>query len=220
MKRLNLQNAKKGFTLVELVVTVGILSIVSGLGIGIVASAIKNYGTASTTSKEQDTSLMVERFVVEGIRSAANIMDWEDTGALDDKNSARYLYFKDNKLYTVNNIVDIDGVVSTIEVSYEGVKSIALTVKKCKPKLGAETDPRCFMYVSYEIEMDWGYVLSGSTVMNNADIKKYKMDDTQSEQYTNVNFTLWICSDPDVESIQADDSKGNTKCTSLMIQAK
>ena len=59
MKKLR---SKRGFTLVELIVAVAILSMVAGMGAGIVGQAIRNYSTAQITSYEQETAMSVESF--------------------------------------------------------------------------------------------------------------------------------------------------------------
>ena len=161
---------------------------------------------------------MVKRFIVEGIRSGNKILPWDQPTNPSTTDSARYLYFEDGNLVTVDSYVEAGKTPTKVTVSYEGVKSVSLTVKKSKPKKGGETDPGCFIFVSYVIEMDWGYKLSGSTVMNNADVKKYTMDKIQSLEYTNTNYTLWISGDPDVTSVQDPDAADNVKCNSLMIQ--
>ncbi|HCA54249.1 MAG: type II secretion system protein, partial [Clostridia bacterium] len=65
MKKLR---SKRGFTLVELIVAVAILSMVAGMGAGIVGQAIRNYSTAQITSYEQETAMSVESFILGGAR--------------------------------------------------------------------------------------------------------------------------------------------------------
>ena len=64
------RKSKKGFTLVELVVTVAILGIVSGMGVGIVANTIRNYAVASTTAQEQETAIQIENFITRYARNS------------------------------------------------------------------------------------------------------------------------------------------------------
>lgn len=217
MKKLKRIRSKLGFTLVELVVTVTILSIVSGMGIGIIASAIRNYSTASTTSVEQDSALAIENFIVESIRHGKKIVNWNDPSTFSTTESARYLYFSDDKLVTSTVTVDKTGGIETnIMRSYDGVTSVSVTVKKSKPAKEKEMDKRCFILVSYKIEMDKGYTVVGSTVMINAK-ETYAMDQANSEEFINTNNTLWISCDPAVTSVQDSTAPGHTKCNAISI---
>lgn len=65
--------SKKAFTLVELVVTIAILSITAGFGIGIFASALRQYSSASVTAKDQETALAIEDFIVKNARVASEV---------------------------------------------------------------------------------------------------------------------------------------------------
>lgn len=220
MKKKKSVKSKRGFTLVELVVTVAVLSIVAGMGIGIVASAIKNYSTASTTSKEQDEALLIERFIVDAIRGSSLIHEADtdaSTGGVkfSTSQSSRYLYFENGRLVTNETMVSkTGGSPEVYKQYYDRVKTISLTVKKSKPAADKEIDSRCFIHVSYTIEMDEGYEISGSTVMINAD-EKYPMNKSNSLQYTNVNNTFWITSDDSVTYVR--DPSTDKKCKALQL---
>ena len=61
--------SKIGLTLVELIVVIAILGMVASMGVGMVGSAINNYHTAQVTSKEQDTALAIEPFILNSVRT-------------------------------------------------------------------------------------------------------------------------------------------------------
>lgn len=174
MKKKKSFRTKRGFTLVELVVTVGVLSIVAGMGVGIVASAIRNYSTASTTSSAQDTSLLIERFVVEAIRGSSKFdsASTDKTGKIEfsKSESAKFIYFDNGDLVTATSFVEKSGATPIVsKLYYSGVKSISFTPKRILSNNQNHVDAKSFIQVYYEIEMDEGYTLSGSTVMINAD---------------------------------------------------
>lgn len=65
--------SRKAYTLVELIVTITILSITAGFGIGIFASAMSNYSSASITATEQDKALQIESFILTHARVANQV---------------------------------------------------------------------------------------------------------------------------------------------------
>lgn len=166
MKKLR---SKRGFTLVELIVAVAILSMVAGMGAGIVGQAIRNYSTAQITSYEQETAMSVESFILGGARVASNATKTDSININDKEHTAFYLHFdEDGTLQTIRNDAvakDKDPVVSY--VSYKGVRKIALQMKKQKPS--EDENYKGFLFLEYTIEMQEGYILRGSAVVNNAD---------------------------------------------------
>ena len=85
------RKSKKGFTLVELVVTVAILGIVSGVGVGIVANTIRNYAVASTTAQEQETAIQIENFITRYARTASDIDVIEDANIPSFNKNEEYI---------------------------------------------------------------------------------------------------------------------------------
>lgn len=65
--------SKKAFSLAELVVTITIIAIVSGFGVGIFASTMSNYMTASVTSRDQDRAEQIETYIINNARFARYI---------------------------------------------------------------------------------------------------------------------------------------------------
>ena len=82
--------SKVAYTLVELVVTIGILGIVSGFGVGIFASVLRNYSTASVTAKEQEKALMIENFIVTNARVATKVKLITSNGAFHTSSTPDY----------------------------------------------------------------------------------------------------------------------------------
>lgn len=167
---MNKLKTKRGFTLVELVVTIAVLGIVAGLGVGMVAQAIKNYSTAQTTSTEQDNALEIEDFIINAARVGTAVDSVNTSSVPSNDYTAYYIFFDGGTLKTVRSEVSSLGeppVVTTI--SYERAKRISVQVKKHKPEMTDAISEKCFFYLDYEIEMEEGYKLVGSIVMNNAD---------------------------------------------------
>ena len=164
--------SKKGMSLVELVVTVAILGMVSTLGVGMVSSAIQNYSVASKTSMEQDTSLAIESFITEGTR-IYGLVDVKENidpqnGVADEGKTAFYIYFdKSDNLVTLRSNMS-EGKQSLVEMKYEGVKQVYVRPKKQKPTNDGSTSEKSFVFVEYQIDMNDGYSLHGTAVMNNA----------------------------------------------------
>ena len=72
MKKLQ---SKKGLTLVELIITITILSMVAGMGVGVVANAMRNYAAAQTVAQEQDIALQVEDFILTSSRISSKAQE-------------------------------------------------------------------------------------------------------------------------------------------------
>ena len=156
--------SKKGMSLVELVVTVAILGMVSTLGVGMVSSAIQNYSVASKTSMEQDTSLAIESFITEGTR-IYGLVDVKENidpqnGVADENKTAFYIYFdKSDNLVTLR---------SNMSEGKQSLVEIYVRPKKQKPTNDGSTSEKSFVFVEYQIDMNDGYSLHGTAVMNNA----------------------------------------------------
>ncbi len=65
--------SRKGYTLVETVVTIAILTIVSSMGIGIVANTLQNYSTASVIAKEQGDAELIETAIIDKAKKATEV---------------------------------------------------------------------------------------------------------------------------------------------------
>lgn len=224
--------SRKGFTLIELVVTVAILSIVLGLGTGVFIMVIRNYGTASSYEQEQEKATQIENYLVREARTATGIKLIE-TGTEDKESSdschetkttlpsdqGSYIFCEDGsdvvQLYEYKVFDDTSGTTSTSGpeknsiISVSGVKQMKVSLKRQKmnneaAKIGSKEN---FIYLDYTIEMVAGYTLRGSVVMNNLEENPKKM---LSMPDTNVDLidSITVCdynedSTPDTSSYKA-----------------
>lgn len=171
------RKSKKGFTLVELVVTIAILGIVSGMGVGIVANTIKNYAVASTTAKEQETAMQIEHFITKYARTASDI-DVLDTASIPTSNvNAEYVSTATeshsspakNLVYLTTNHVEATATGSNdvqSSQSFYGVKKMTFRMRKQKDDPDDSLN-KCQACLDYTIEMAEYYTLKGTVVMNN-----------------------------------------------------
>ncbi len=183
---MNWLRSKKAYTLVELVVTVAILSITATIGVGIFASALRTYSSASVTSKEQQSATEIEDFITKYARkctsfyyikkgSSYSTLE-EDKHEVDevatlvaDENNTRYLTL-DPKTHIVTyklNDRDEDGnLIEMPAMSVNGVDKIEFSITK--QKLTTEnTDKKVFYYLNYKIVMMEGYSLKASVILYN-----------------------------------------------------
>ncbi len=183
---------KKAFTLVELVVTVAILSITAGFGIGIFASAMSNYSKASLTAKEQALATEIEDFILDNARICTNLYlinsdyseDFTEEGyyannaaqvALDNSDSYIMSMASDSgvlKLTTnergketdVTGAVVYSDIIDQPDLTVSGVDHIDLTL--CKQKMVAgQTEKQSFNYLQYSIYMNEGYFITGDVML-------------------------------------------------------
>ncbi len=159
--------SKKGLTLVELVVTVAILGIVSGLSLTIVVSAMNNYSEAAMMEKEQNVALLLEDYLVRNARVCrkAKVINTGTVSAIPD--TASFGFY----------VAEVNDVVRTFDYSlagekekltYENVKQVTVRFERQK-RDQSELEDGSSIYLNYKIEMDSGYTLTGQTVMNNID---------------------------------------------------
>ncbi len=170
--------SKKGYTLVELVVTIAILSIVSTMGIGIFAMTITHYTTAATTSKQQDQAVAAEQMILEGARTAKEVYFISGSSLADGSNypdgslEGNYIgnpvgtKYMETFLYQKN--ASGTGYDRVSDVTLEGIQQITFKLRKQVPE---SSDPsaakKTFVSLEYTIETTDGYQLQGSTVLNN-----------------------------------------------------
>ena len=168
MKKLR---SKKGLTLVELVVTVAILGMVAGMGIGVVSRAIINYSTAQTIANEQDVALQVESFITGAAKISSSVQEKVSSSIPQADVTAYYLRFDDTgKLQTIRHVLVQDSALPTVTVlTYDDVSQIDLAIREQKANKDDSRTVQCFVYLDYEIKMMEGYTIKGTTILNNAD---------------------------------------------------
>ena len=165
--------SKIGLTLVELIVVIAILGMVASMGVGMVGSAINNYHTAQVTSKEQDTALAIEHFILNSVRTSSSVKHIKTTDASFPAHDATayYLYFMNGTLRTMRNEVEKAGQLPQVTIiNYDGVEELIFRVNKAKTskKKSDEADGTNSIFLYYEIKMKEGYNLKGSAIINNA----------------------------------------------------
>ena len=189
--------SKKAYTLVELVVTIAILSITAGFGIGIFASALRHYSSASVTAKDQEVALSIEKFIVNNARTAKDVEFIDGTISQSSDESYKYNKREDLDKYTA---AKVEGAFITHEANAEmKFQTFYLSVAdNLANKAGVATNVSTknsivnyngldrieftvkkqyqevgndtaptLMVLNYSIFMDEGYVLRGSTVLYN-----------------------------------------------------
>lgn len=186
---------KKAYTLVELVVTVAILSITATIGVGIFASTLRTYSAASVTAREQDAATEIETFLTRYARKCSGfyyIMSdpseynpGAEDGAFDtvdanqhfvtgkealalDENNSRYIVLdpQTHKLTYKINERDGEGFLDMPEMTVNGVEKLEFEIVKQKRTTEA-LDKKAFYYLNYTIVMMEGYTLKGSVIMYN-----------------------------------------------------
>lgn len=207
--------SKKAFTLVELVVTIAIVGITAGFGVGIFASTLKNYSSASVTATEQEKANQIERFILKNARTAKEILYIDDrindptygstdnmalsAGALETegKEGAFITHDKNgglnvNLFYANKSETDPDKVATEENtlVSYYGVSNITFTVKRQYQEPNNDTAPTIHI-LYYVIAMDGGYTLRGSTILYNC--TKFEIPGGDEDQYVITSDPYGIC---------------------------
>lgn len=200
-------NSKKAFTLVELVVTIAITAIASGFAIGIFASVMKNYSTASITAIEQQEAVRVEDFILTNARAAYDVLmvksslSTDRTGYVKQVSTVMTTDKKEGGFITVprkaNNSdtcelktfygIKTGSVVSQeATIRYSRVKYIDFKIKRHKTVKG-DADQGSFMFLEYKIVMESDYSISGEVTLNNClDMKPSNTAGKYFDNYTTV----------------------------------
>ncbi len=161
------RNSKKGFTLVELIVTIAILSITASMGTSIFIMVLNNYGVASDASFSQQQAVAVEDMLREYCKTSKEVkFAAGDVDALAVKPTGNYTYFytkSDGVLY----IDHCEGASSThTKLTLTGIKT--LQTKYIKRVSGLDANAG-YIVMQYTITTNNDFVLEGSIVLNNSD---------------------------------------------------
>ena len=177
---------KKAYTLVELVVTVAILSITAGMGVGIFASALRNYSQASVTAHEQDKATEIESFLlryarvckyfyyIDGMSGETEISPdahevyWEELFAAEESESQYMIMYPNSTRleYKVNDKDEEGNAIPSSPMYVEGVENIEVKISKQK-LTSEESENNIFYFMNYKISMEEGYTLKGTAILYN-----------------------------------------------------
>lgn len=169
MKKLR---SRKGFTLVELVVTVAILTIVLGMGTGAFVMVMQNYGTASSTGQEQEKASQLESYIVRSARAAKDLKFIDvSSGVTVPSDEGDYIFSEGGSSVVESYDYTIyEGETSpkkSPSMTVSGVKRLTVSLKRQKTNPSDAASEKKFLYLEYKIEMLKGYTIESSIVMNN-----------------------------------------------------
>ncbi len=209
------RKSRKGMTLVELVVTVAILGIVSGLSLTIVVSAMNNYSEAAILEKEQNVALLLEENIVRYARVASivkRVDNSSNTTAHLPKNSLEFGFYiakvGDNiETFEYEKNAAGTGGVQYTRLKYEGIKNLTFSVCEQKSKKNPSSTDLISCYLNYQIETQSGYVLKGQTVLNNATAAKMESNSAGYFKITRTS-TNYIDQSAELDVIRLEEVSG------------
>ena len=211
---------KKAYTLVELIVTVAILSITAGFGIGIFTSAMGNYSTASIRAKEQEKALEIESFILRYARLSSDVYFVTSDGSKNTKNtdhtSDNVANLLNSKPSAVGGIISCDHTNPERLTYYDRYAEITTPAGGGSPtteiKKGAEFQldgvkdikfqlykqkadntegiNDTFAYLNYNIEMPEGYSIKGNVMLYNCQNVTFNTSSAYTVTTADGEFTL------------------------------
>lgn len=215
---MKIKNTKKAYTLVELLVTIAILSITATMGIGIFSSAMQNYSSASVTAKEQEKAYEIENFILRHARVASDvyfitndnslysnsnyidhIASTEAAISLDDAIGGVITCEADSKKFSYHDkFFDEDSdVISDGDLTIIGIDSIEFGLRKQKANASEASDDS-FAYLTYKINMSEGYSVNGAVMLYNCSNIVFPYDpDNFVETTTDTAANTFKVGDPD-----------------------
>lgn len=161
------RNSKKGFTLVELVVTIAILSITAAMGTSIFIMVLNNYGEASHASFSQQQAIALEDVIREYCKACKDVEIAAGDISTMTK-SGTYIYTKSDGVLYVDDYDASTGVSGThTKFALSGIKTLQTKYLK---RTSAQDATSGYIVMQYIITTNEDFVLEGSIVLNNSDI--------------------------------------------------
>lgn len=154
--------SKKGFTLVELVVTIAILSITASMGASIFIMTLNNYGEASRASFDQQQAVALEEIVREYCKATKEATYESGTKPTLDKASTCFYTTSDGTIY-VEHYDKTDGTITKFSVT--GIQSFSTKYLK---RTSAQNSSAGYVIMQYTIVTNNGFELTGAIVLNNS----------------------------------------------------
>ncbi len=180
--------SRKGMTLVEMVVTITVLSIVAGMGVGIFTAVMQHYGTASHTSQAQQNALQMEKYIVENARVASDITTIPQggpspisPGTTVPVSTVTGTYIVEGKKTNIFEMYDYDGTNKSSSMNVSGIQRVKLTLQRHKVDKGDQD----FLSLKYIIETTEGYTVEGLAMMPNMKLDNSRIsasDDAVAER--------------------------------------
>lgn len=156
------RNSKKGFTLIELVVTIAILSITAAMGTSIFIMVLNNYGNASHASFSQQQAVALEDVIREYCKACKDVdISAGDVGTITS--SGTYLYTKSDGVLYVDDYDASSGIHTKFTVP--GIKTLQTKYIK---RTSAQDTTAGYIVMQYTITTNEDFVLQGSMVLNNS----------------------------------------------------
>ncbi|MCD8309407.1 MAG: type II secretion system GspH family protein, partial [Clostridia bacterium] len=162
------KRSKKGFTLVEMVLAVGILAIVSGATLYLVFGIQQSARNAGTITSEQYTGTQIERFLRNELQTAREMEKTELTsiGSTSSNANAEYIYFDTDTNQLKFMKAGITGTTYESYFSVDNVESVTLTFKTLDTSGSA-----AYVKLEYSIVTET-YTYEGGIVIGNSDSSK------------------------------------------------
>ena len=166
---MKIKNSKKGFTLVELVVTIAIMSITASMGVGIFVMSLKNYVVASEAATAQQNAVALEEMVREYFKIGYDLDYVGNFDVATDRNetaSITYFYAIGDGSTICTDYYNADEDIHTT-LSFNGISEFSVEYKLVA---NSDSSDSAYTMVTYTIVSVGDYELSGSIVLNNGDI--------------------------------------------------
>ncbi len=162
--------SKKGFTLVEMVLAVGIMAIVSGATLYLVFAVQQAASDAGTITSEQYTGTQIERFLRNELQTGMGLEKkaYADLNtAAGDNDNAEYIYFDHTTQQLVFMKAETAGDAYETYFSVDSVSEVNLTFKTMEASSSA-----AYVKLEYEIVTEL-YTYSGGIIIGNIDSQNY-----------------------------------------------
>lgn len=159
------RNSKKGFTLVELVVTLAVLSITAAMGTSIFIMVFNNYGEASHASFSQQQAVALEDVIREYCKACKDV-EIAAGGIGTMTTSGTYFYTNSDGILYIDDYDAKDSGTHT-RFTLSGIKTLQTKYVK---RTSAQDANSGYIVMQYAITTNDDFVLEGSIVLNNSDI--------------------------------------------------
>lgn len=173
---MNKRKSKKGYTLVELVLTIAILAITASMGVGILVSVMNNYGQAAKVSHSQQQVVQLENLIREYFKVGGDVQTIPGPSVDPLAEYGTHFYTKGD------GVIYIDNHYKATSTEPAGHTSFNVTgIKKLEMVYNIVENPTVpnsgYVALNYKIIANDDFELSGSMVLNNSKIDSFTLAD-------------------------------------------
>lgn len=173
---MNRRKSKKGYTLVELVVTIAILSITASMGVGILVMVMNNYGQAAKASHSQQQVVELENYIREYFKTGGDVETIPGSTVDPLTEYGTHFYTKGDGILYIDNHYQATATEpgGHTHFNVSGIQKLKMVYNMVE---NPDIPNSGYVVLNYTIIANDDFELSGSMVLNNSKIDSFTLAD-------------------------------------------